>query len=80
MPRESVSNALALKEGEAMEKTHPAHTYCQAACNLIDMQYSLVDEFIRKSPLTQLSRALKIQKLATQCTILAKIVEAEKYC
>lgn len=62
-----------------MGKTHPVHIYCQTACNLIDTQYSIVDEYIRKSSLTQLSPALKIQKLATQCTILAKIVKAEKY-
>lgn len=76
---ECLSNALGLEEGEAIGKTHPVHIYYQTACNLIDTQYSLVDEYIRKSSLTQLSPALRIQKLATQCTILAKIVKAEKY-
>lgn len=77
---ECISNTLALEEGEATGKTHLLHTYCQAACDLIDKQDSLVDEYIRTSPLTQLSRALKIQKLATQCIILAKIIKLEKYC
>jgi hypothetical protein len=43
-------------------------------------QNSLVDEYIRTSRLTQLSRALKIQKLATQCIVLDKIIKREKYC
>lgn len=46
---------------------------------LIDTQNSLVDEYIRTSPLTQLSRALKIQKLATQYMLLAKIIKGENY-
>ncbi len=76
---ECTSHALALEEGGAMGKAHPVHTYCQTACNLIDKQNSLVNDYIRLFPLTQLSRALKIQKLATQCAILAEIVKAEKY-
>ena len=79
-----ISNALALEEREEGGKTHLVHTYCLAACNeiadLIDTQNSLVDEYIRTSPLTQLSRTLKIQKIATQCIILAKIIKREKYC
>ncbi len=79
-----ISNALALEEGEEAGKTHLVHINRQAACNeiadLIDTQNSLVDEHIRTSPLTQLSRALKIQKMATQCIILAKIIRQEKYC
>lgn len=69
---ECISHALALEEGEAI-------AYCQTACNLIDKQSSLVNDYIRPFPQTQLSRALKIQKLATQCTILANIVKAENY-
>ena len=67
-----ISHALALVEGEAI-------AYCQTACNLIDKQISLVNNFIRPFSQTQLSRALKIQKLATQCTIRANIVKAENY-
>ena len=69
---ECISHALALEEGEAI-------AYCQTACNLIDKQSSLVNDYIRPFPQTQLSRALKIQNLATQCTILANIVKAENY-
>ena len=79
-----ISNALALEEVEGVGKTHLVHTYCLAACkkiaDLIDTQNSLVDEYICTSPLTQLSRALKIQKLATQCRILAEIIKRENYC
>jgi hypothetical protein len=79
-----ISNALALEEGEDVGKTHLVHTCCLAAYNeiadLIDTQNSLVDEYIRTSPLTQLSRALKIQKLATQCILLAKLIKGENYC
>ncbi len=78
-----ISNALALEEGEEVVKTQLVHTCCLAAYNeiadLIDTQNSLVDEYIRTSPLTQLSRALKIQKLATQCILLAKIIKGENY-
>jgi len=73
-----------VRGGEEAGKTHLVHSYCQAVCNeiadLIDTQNSLVDEFIRTSPLTQLSRALKIHKMATQCRVLAKIIKWEKYC
>jgi len=76
---ECVSNALS-RLGEERE----VDIYSSAACNeiavLIDTQNSLVDEYIRTSLLTQLSRALKIQRLATQCTILTKIINCEKYC
>lgn len=79
-----ISNALALEGGEEVGKTHLVHTSCLAAYNeiadLIDTQNSLVDEYIRTTPLTQLSRALKIQKLATQCMLLAKIIKRENYC
>lgn len=79
-----VTNALALEEGEEAGKTHLVHSYCQAKCNeiadLIDTQNSLVDEFIRTSPLTQLSRVLKIHKMATQCRFLAEIIKWEKDC
>ena len=61
-----------------MGKTHLAA--CNEIADLIDTQNSLVDEYIRTSPLTQVSRALKIQKLATQCLILAEIFKLEKYC
>ena len=77
---ECISNALALEEGKAMGKTHAVHTYCQEVCDLIKKQSSLFNDYIRTFPLTQLVRALKIQQLATQCTILAKIIKAEKYC
>lgn len=77
---ECISKALALEEGEATGKNHLVHTYCQAACNLIDRQSSLVDGYVRTSSLTQLSRALKIKKLATQCTVLAKVIKMEKSC
>ncbi|PVH69531.1 hypothetical protein DL98DRAFT_541525 [Cadophora sp. DSE1049] len=77
-----ISNALALVEGDKWGKTQLVH--CPAACNeiaqLIDTQNSLVDEYIRTSRLTQLSRPLKIQKLATQCIVLDKIIKREKYC
>ena len=79
-----ISNALALEEGEEVGKTYLVHTYCLVACDevpdLINTQNSLVDEYIRTSPLTQLSRALKIKKLATHCTLLAKIIKKEDYC
>jgi len=75
---ECVSNALS-RLGEERE----VDIYSSAAYNeiavLIDTQNSLVDEYIRTSLLTQLSRALKIQRLATQCTILTKIINYEKY-
>ena len=75
-----ISNALAPKEAG---KSRPVHTYFVPACNeianLIDEQTSLVDEYIRTSPLTRLSRALKIQNLATRCMILAKLIRQEKY-
>ena len=64
-----------------MEKTH---TYSQAVCDeiadLVDHQNSLVDEFIRTSTMTQLSRVLKIHKMATQCKILAEIIRSDNYC
>lgn len=69
---ECISYALALEDGEAI-------VHYQTACNLIDKQSSLVNEYIRPFPQTQLSRALKIQRLATHCTILANIVKAEDY-
>jgi hypothetical protein len=78
-----ISNALALEEGEEVGKTHLVHTYtlaCNEIADLINTQNSLVDEYIHTSPLTQLSRALKIQKLATQCILLAKIIKRENYC
>jgi len=58
-----ISNVLALEEGEEMGKTHLAA--CNEIADLIDTQNSLVYGYIRTSPLTQVSRALKIQKLAT---------------
>ena len=69
---EYISNALALEGGKAI-------AYCQTACNLIDKQSPLINDYIRPFPQTQLSRALKIQKLNTQCTVLANIVKAENY-
>jgi hypothetical protein len=78
-----ISNALALEEGEEVGKTHLEHTYtlaCNEIADLINTQNSLVDEYIHTSALTQLSRALKIQKLATQCILLAKIIKRENYC
>jgi len=74
-----VSNALP-RLGEERE----VGIYSSAACNeiadLINTQNSLVDKCIHASPLPQLSRALKIQNLATQCIILAKIIRRERYC
>ena len=74
-----VSNALS-----GLGEEREVDIYSSAACNeiavLIDTQNSLVDEYIHTSPLTQLSRALKIQKLATQCILLAKIIKRENYC
>ena len=76
-----ITNALVLEGGGETEKTH---TYSQAVCDeiadLVDHQNSLVDEFVRMSTMTQLSRVLKIQKLATQCNILAKIIRSDNYC
>ena len=69
---ECISHALAFEEGEAI-------AYYQTACNLIDKQTSLVNDYIRPFPQTQLSRALEILESATQCTILADIVKAENY-
>ena len=81
---ECISNALALEEGGEAGETHLVHTYYLAACNeiadLIDTQNSLVDEYLRASSLNHLSRALRIQKIATQCIMLAKIIKSEKYC
>ncbi|KAK0512067.1 hypothetical protein JMJ35_005195 [Cladonia borealis] len=76
-----ITNALVIEEGEETGKTH---TYSQAVCDeiadLIDTQDSLVDEFIRTSTMTQLSRVLKIHKIATQCKILAEIIKSNNYC
>ena len=75
---ECVSDALMLEEGEAI-KSHPVHTFCQKACSLIEEQSSFVDSYIRTFSLTQLSRALKIQKWATQRRMMAQIAKAENY-
>ena len=76
-----VTNALVLGGGEETEKTH---THSQAVCDeiadLVDHRNSLVDEFLRTSTMTQLSRVLKIHKIATQCKILAEIIKSENYC
>ena len=76
-----VTNALVSVGGEEMEKTH---TYSQAVCDeiadLVDHQNSLVDEFLRTSTMTQLSHVLRIQKMATQCKILAEIIRSDNYC
>jgi hypothetical protein len=72
-----ISNALALEEEEEVGKSLAAYN---EIADLINTQNSLVDEYIHTSPLTQLSRALKIQKLATQCMLLAKIIKRENYC
>jgi len=78
-----ISNTLALEEGEEVGKTHLMHTYYRAAYNeiadLITTQNSLIDKYVCTSPLTQLSRVLKVQKLVTQCEIMAKIIKLEKY-
>jgi hypothetical protein len=75
---ECVSSALSMLGDE-----RELNIYSSAACDkiavLIDTQNSLVDEHIRTSVLTQLSRALRIQRLATQCTILSKIIKCENY-
>ena len=81
---ECASHALALEEGKATGKSHPVSIYCQEACNeiadLIDKQESFVYRCVWMFPLTQFSRALKVQKMATQCTILAQIIKRDKYC
>ena len=77
---ECISNALALEEGKKAGETHVVHTYCLAACNEIADHIDLVDKYVRTSPLTQLSRALRIQNMATQCIMLAKIIKSEKCC
>lgn len=81
---ECISNALPLEEGEEAGTTHPVDTHCQATSNeiadLVEKQNSLVDEYLRPSPLTQFSGALKIQRMNTQCKILAQIMKCENYC
>lgn len=77
-----ISNALALEEREEAGKTHLVHIDCLAAYNeiadLTGTRNSPVDEYICTSPLTQLSRSLKMQKLATQYKILAEIIKSEE--
>ena len=75
-----ITNALMLEGGGETEKTH---TYSQAVCDeiadLVDHQNSLVDEFVRMSTMTQLSRVLKIHKMVTQCNIVAEIIKSDNY-
>ena len=72
-----------LAEKKEVWKSHLVHTNYRAACNeiagLVNTQNSLINEYVRKSPLTQLSRTLKIQKLVTNCEIMAKIIKMEEY-
>jgi hypothetical protein len=78
-----ISDTLALGEGEVVGKTHLVHTYYRVACNeiadLINAQNSLVEKYVRTSTLTKLSRILKVQKLVTQCEIMASIIQLEEY-
>ena len=79
-----ISNTLALEGRDGEGEAPLAHTRYREACNeiadLINTQTSLIDAYVRTSPLTQLSRVLKLHKLATQCGIMAQIIKSEQYC
>jgi hypothetical protein len=78
---ECISNTLA--KWKEVRKSHLMQTNYRVACDeiagLVYTQNSLIDENVRDSPLTQLSRMLKVKKLVTNCETMAEIIKMDEY-